>query len=42
MIRLSYQVTFKFTDSKSQNKGSKMLKEWYDKGGPKIDQKVMT
>ena len=28
-----YLISYKFTDANAQDKGSKMLKEWYDKGG---------
>ena len=36
-----FLISYKFTDAKAQDKGSKMLKEWYDKGGPQNNQKVM-
>ena len=29
-----FLISYKFTDAIAQEKGSKMLKEWYDKGGP--------
>ena len=29
-----FLISYKFTDANAQDKGSKMLKEWYDKGGP--------
>jgi len=29
-----FLISYKFTDANAQNKGSKMLKEWYDKRGP--------
>ena len=29
-----FLISYKFNDAKGQDKGSKMLKEWYDKGGP--------
>ena len=29
-----FLISYKFTDANAQEKGSKMLKEWYDKGGP--------
>ena len=29
-----FLISYKFTDANSQDKGAKMLKEWYDKGGP--------
>ena len=29
-----FLITYKFNDSNSQEKGSKMLKKWYDNGGP--------
>ena len=31
-----FLISYKFTDANAQDKGSKMLKEWYDKGGPQI------
>ena len=37
-----FLISYKFTDANAQEKGAKMLTEWYDKGGHKIDQKVMT
>ena len=29
-----FLISYTFTDANAQEKGSKMLKEWYDKGGP--------
>ena len=29
-----FLISYKFTDANAQDKGGKMLKEWYDKGGP--------
>ena len=29
-----FLISYKFNDANAQDKGSKMLKEWYDKGGP--------
>ena len=29
-----FLISYKFTDAIAQDKGSKMLKEWCDKGGP--------
>ena len=29
-----FLISYEFTDANSQDKGSKMLKEWYDKEGP--------
>ena len=29
-----FLISYKFNDAAAQEKGSKMLKEWYDKGGP--------
>ena len=29
-----FLISYKFTDTNAQEKGAKMLKEWYDKGGP--------
>ena len=29
-----FLFSYKFTDANAQEKGSKMLKEWYDNGGP--------
>jgi len=28
-----FLISYKFTDANAQDKGAKMLKEWYDKGG---------
>ena len=28
-----FLISYKFNDANAQDKGSKMLKEWYDKGG---------
>ena len=28
-----FLISYKFTDAIPQDKGNKMLKEWYDKGG---------
>ena len=30
-----FLISYKFTDANAQEKGVKMLKEWYDKGGAK-------
>ena len=30
-----FLISYKFNNANSQEKGSKMLKEWYDNGGPK-------
>ena len=30
---MQFQISHKFTDANAQDKGAKMLKEWYDKGG---------
>ena len=29
-----FLISYKFNDADAQGRGSKMLKEWYDKGGP--------
>ena len=29
-----FLISYKFSDANAQAKGAKMLKEWYDKGGP--------
>ena len=29
-----FLISYKFTDANAQEKGAKMLTEWYDKGGP--------
>ena len=29
-----FLISYKFNDANAQDKGSKMLKEWYEKGGP--------
>ena len=29
-----FLIAYKFNDANAQDKGSKILKEWYDKGGP--------
>ena len=29
-----FLISYKFTNANTQQKGAKMLKEWYDKGGP--------
>ena len=29
-----FLISYKFTDANAQDRGSKMLKEWYEKGGP--------
>ena len=29
-----FLISYKFNDAKAQDKGSKMLKEWYAQGGP--------
>ena len=29
-----FLISYKFTDANAQDKGSKMLKEWYEKGEP--------
>ena len=29
-----FLISYKFNDANAQDKGSKMLNEWYDKGGP--------
>ena len=31
---MQFLISKKFTDVNAQNKGAKMLREWYDKGGP--------
>ena len=29
-----FLISYKFSDANAQEKGAKMLTEWYDKGGP--------
>ena len=29
-----FLISYKFSDANAQEKGAKMLMEWYDKGGP--------
>ena len=36
-----FLISYKFPDATSQEKGAKMLTEWYDKGGPQIDLRIM-
>ena len=36
-----FLISYKFTDVKAQEIGAKMLKEWYNKEGHKIDQRGM-
>ena len=30
-----FLISYEFTDANAQKKGAKLLKEWYDEGGPK-------
>ena len=34
IFSMLFLISYKFSDATAQEKGAKMLTEWYDKGGP--------
>ena len=37
-----FLISYKFSDAAAQEKGAKMLIEWYDKGGPQNSPRIMS